>query len=97
MNEQLLKASDTDVLSSRKKLRKTLRLIGGGGGGIHPSLYVRGLKFVKINNNVNYDVDDDDDDDDHDDDDDGGGEKRSHQNPQRGGEAAITVNQGLNV
>ena len=98
MNEQLLKASDTDVLSSRKKLRKTLRLIGGGGGGIHPSLYVRGLKFVKINNNVNYDVyDDDDDDDDHDDDDDGGGEKRSHQNPQRGGEAASTVNQGLNV
>ena len=95
MNEQLLKASGTDVLSSRKKLRKTLRLIGGGGGGIHPPLYVRGLKFVTINNNVNYDVDDDDDD--HDDDDDGGGEKRSHQNPQRGSEAASTVNQGLNV
>ena len=30
MKEQLLKTSGTDVLSSRKKLRKTLR--GGGGG-----------------------------------------------------------------
>ena len=80
-----------------KNLEKPYGLQGEleGGGGIHPPLYVRGLKFVKINNNVNYDVDDDDDD--HDDDDDGGGEKRSHQNPQRGGEAASTANQGLNV
>ena len=78
-----------------KNSEKPYGLQGEGGGGIHPPLYVRGLKFVKINNNVNYDVDDDDDD--HDDDDDGGGEKRSHQNPQRGGEAVSTVNQGLNV
>ena len=81
-----------------KKLRKTLRLIRGGGSGIHPPLYVRALKFVTINNNVNYDVDDDAaDGDDHDDDDDDGGEERSHQNPQGGGEAASTVNQGFNV
>ena len=33
MNKQQLKTSDTDVLSSRKKLRKTLR---GEGGGIQP-------------------------------------------------------------
>ena len=41
MNEQILKTSDADVLSSKKKLRKTL-----SGGGIHPPpplLYVRGL------------------------------------------------------
>ena len=31
MKEQLLKTSGTDVLSPRKKLRKTLR---GGGGGV---------------------------------------------------------------
>ena len=31
MNEQILKTSDADVLSSKKKLRKTL-----SGGGIHP-------------------------------------------------------------
>ena len=31
MKEQLLKTSGTDVLSSRKKLRKNLR---GGGGGV---------------------------------------------------------------
>ena len=42
MKEQLLKASGTDVLSSRKKLRKTLRLIGGAGGGRwHPPSLVR--------------------------------------------------------
>ena len=34
MNKQLLKTSGADVLSSRKKLRKTL------GGGIHPSSLV---------------------------------------------------------
>ena len=34
MNKQQLKTSDTDVLSSRKKLRKTLR---GEEGGIQPS------------------------------------------------------------
>ena len=59
-----------------KNLEKPYGLQGEGDGGVHPPSYVRGLKFVKINNNVNYDVDDDDDD--HDDDDDGGGEKRSH-------------------
>ena len=81
-----------------KNSEKPYGLCGEGGGGIHPPLYVRGLKFVKINNNVNYDVGDDDaDDDDHDDDDDDGGEERSHQNPQGGGEAASTVNQGFNV
>ena len=79
MNEQLLKASGTDILSSRKKLRKTIRLMQGGG---RTGMYVRGLKFVKINNNVNYDVDDDAaDDDHHDNDDDAGGDERSHQNP----------------
>ena len=79
MNEQLLKASGTDILSSRKKLRKTIRLMRGGG---RTGMYVPGLKFVKINNNVNYDVDDDAaDDDHHDDDDDAGGDERSHQNP----------------
>ena len=45
MNEQLLKTTGTDVLSSGKKLRKTVL----AGGGIHllpsppPPLYVRGL------------------------------------------------------
>ena len=40
MNEQLLKTSGADVLSSRKNIRKTLK-----GGGILPPLplYVRGL------------------------------------------------------
>ena len=33
INAQLLKTSGTDVLSSRKKLRKTLRGGEGGGGG----------------------------------------------------------------
>ena len=33
MNEQLLKTSGTDVLSSSKKLRKTLWERGEGGGG----------------------------------------------------------------
>ena len=37
MNEQLLKTSGADVLSSRKKLRKTSLGGGGGGGGIHPA------------------------------------------------------------
>ena len=51
-------------------------------GGGRTWMYVRGLKFVKINNNVNYDVDDDAaDDDHHDNDDDAGGDERSHQNP----------------
>jgi len=61
MNEQLLKASGTDVLSCRKKTQKNFTgYRGGGGGGIHPLLYVRGLKFIKIKNNINYDVDDED-------------------------------------
>ena len=47
MNEQLLKASGTDVLSSRKKLRKTLRLIGGGGGWHPPSLVRPRIKICK--------------------------------------------------
>ena len=44
MNKQLVKTSGTDVLSSRKKLRKTS---GGGGGGVewHPNLLV--LQKVK--------------------------------------------------
>ena len=42
MNEQLLKTSGTDVLSSRKKLRKTL-WEGGGGRASIPPLYLRGL------------------------------------------------------
>ena len=41
MNKQLLKTSVTDVLSSRKKLRKTLR---GGDPPPPLPLYVRGLK-----------------------------------------------------
>ena len=32
MYEQLLKTWDADVLSSRKKLKKTVRGEGGGGG-----------------------------------------------------------------
>ena len=43
MNKQLLKKSGADVLSSNRKLRKTLW--GGGEGGWHPPpLYVRGLR-----------------------------------------------------
>ena len=42
MNEQLLKTSGTDVLSSGKKLRKTLW--GGGGGRVAstPTSYTSG-------------------------------------------------------
>ena len=39
MNEQLLKTSGTDVLSSRKKTQKNL--MGGGGAGVHPLLLIR--------------------------------------------------------
>ena len=41
----VLKTSGTDVLSSRKKLRKALWGGGGGGGGgiQPPPLYVQGL------------------------------------------------------
>ena len=47
MNEQLLKTSGANVLSSRKnKLRKTV--LGGGGVGIAP-LYVGGLIFLARN------------------------------------------------
>ena len=42
MNKQLVKTSGTDVLSSRKKLRKTS---GGGGVEWHPHLFV--LQKVK--------------------------------------------------
>ena len=39
MNQQLLKTSGADVLSSRKKLRKTLWGVwGGGGGGVSISI-----------------------------------------------------------
>ena len=41
MNEQLLKTSSTDVLSSRKKVRKTLVGAGGGGGILPPPPVVR--------------------------------------------------------
>ena len=45
MNEQELKTSGADVLSSSKELRKTGAY--GGGGGIHPPpLYVRGLRLT---------------------------------------------------
>ena len=47
MNKQLLRMSGADVVSSRKKLKKSL------GGSIHPpppppttSLYVRGLRMT---------------------------------------------------
>ena len=47
MNEQLLKTSGANVLSSRKnKLRKTV--LGGGSIGIAP-LYVGGLIFLARN------------------------------------------------
>ena len=39
----VLKTSGTDVLSSRKKLRKALWGRGGGGGIQPPPLYVQGL------------------------------------------------------
>ena len=35
MNEQLLKTSSANVVSSRKRLRKTLWRGGGGGGSPH--------------------------------------------------------------
>ena len=41
MIKQLPKTSGTDVLSSKKNLRKILW--GGGGGGIPPLFYVPGL------------------------------------------------------
>ena len=50
MNEQLLKTSGTDVLSSRKKLRKTLWEggWGGGGGGIHTPLVPQRVNLFKL-------------------------------------------------
>ena len=48
MNEQLLKTSGADVLSSRKKLRKTL---WGGVTSTTPlPLYVQGFKDASLNN-----------------------------------------------
>ena len=41
MNEQLMKTSGADVLSSGKKTQKSL--MGGGGDIPPPPLYVRGL------------------------------------------------------
>ena len=46
MNEQLLKTSGTDVLSSRKKLRKTLW--EGGGEGIHTPLVPKRVNLFKL-------------------------------------------------
>ena len=43
MNEQLLKTPGADVLSSRKKLRKTL---WGGGGELASPLHVRPVKLL---------------------------------------------------
>ena len=43
MNEQLMKTSGADVLSSRKKTQKNLMRGGGGGDIPPPPLYVRGL------------------------------------------------------
>ena len=42
MNEQLMKTSGADVLSSGKKTQKSL-MGGGGGDSPPPPLYVRGL------------------------------------------------------
>ena len=42
MNEQPVKTSGADVLSSRKKTEKNRM-----GGGIHPRLYVRGLSYTQ--------------------------------------------------
>ena len=52
MKEQLLKTSGTDVLSSRKKLRKTLRGVGVGGGAV-------GIQIAQplINKTVRAEVD----------------------------------------
>ena len=51
MSEQLLETSGADVLSSRKKVRKTVQ-----GGVIHPlPLYVRGLNSNKMNKHVKKD------------------------------------------
>ena len=49
MNEQLLKTSGADVLSSRKKLWKTL--LGGGNPAPLPPLFVR-PRVIKVNRNV---------------------------------------------
>ena len=48
MNEQLLKTLGTDVLSSRKKLRKTLWERGGGGGGIQTPLVPPRVNLFKF-------------------------------------------------
>ena len=51
MNKQLLKTPGADVLSSRKKLRKTY----GGVPSTPPPLYVRGLNLNKMNKHVKKD------------------------------------------
>ena len=53
MNEQLLKRSGANVLSSRKKLRKTFWWVAftpplPPPPPTHPTLYVQGLKNKKI-------------------------------------------------
>ena len=50
MNEQELKTSGVDALSSLKNSEKAYGL---GGGGIHPPpLYVRGLTLIRVMCNV---------------------------------------------
>ena len=48
MNEQLLKTSGANVLSSRKNKLRIILLGGGGGVGIAP-LYVGELIFLAMN------------------------------------------------
>ena len=45
INEQLQETSGAGALTSRKKIKKTLKL-GGGGGGFHHPLYVGRLRFT---------------------------------------------------
>ena len=50
MNEQLLKTSGANVLSSRKKKLRIILLGGGGGGGVGIApLYVGELIFLAMN------------------------------------------------
>ena len=50
MNEQLLKTSGADLLSSRKKLRKTLWGVASTSSPPPSPLYVRGLKCKGVMN-----------------------------------------------
>lgn len=48
INEQLQETSGAGALTSRKKIRRTLKLWGGGGGGggFHHPFYVGRLRFT---------------------------------------------------